>query len=274
LPYLKWGAFFLILNNLFVYYGLLDNSSPDSYFSWRKLLELSGKLLLMGGASKLIAGFWFLNVLLKASLVTSFSYFLFRKMPPFLLVVILILGANVSEFVGWSSLKMAFIGGSYYAFGYWLRLHNNILNNYSIALLGLIALLFSMSFLHTEMICLTINTIFPYIVCSCLISVSVLFLCNRISPFFSREGIKHYIINANNAAITILALHVLSFKVVSLLKIYYYDFPFSSLSRIPVVAENNSFWWIWYVIIGYFIPLLIYTMYVMITRKIRSKLIV
>lgn len=48
---------------------------------------------------------------------------------------------------------------------------------------------------------------------------------------------------------------MISFKFVSLSKIYHYDLPITALQMFPVISANNSFYWILYSITGIMIPI-------------------
>ena len=55
----------------------------------------------------------------------------------------------------------------------------------------------------------------------------------------------------------ILTYHFLMLKVVSLLKIKYYDWDIARLAEFPAIEENNTYWWIAYTIVGVSFPLLL-----------------
>lgn len=52
-----------------------------------------------------------------------------------------------------------------------------------------------------------------------------------------------------------MALHFLSFKVISLLQIYIYNYDITYLSKFPVIEINSYLWWIPYTIVGVGLPL-------------------
>ena len=99
------------------------------------------------------------------------------------------------------------------------------------------------------------------------ISAIVMFVAlHNFIKFFKRESSK--LIYIGEHTMIILALHFLCFKLVSLLKIYCYNYPIEDLSCFPVITDNNSFMWILYSIAGIAIPLLIEHIYI----KIKSKI--
>lgn len=93
-----------------------------------------------------------------------------------------------------------------------------------------------------------------FIVCSLL----GFFLCVSIADFIFRyEGIsKRFIIYAGRHSLTIMLLHFLSFKIVTLLQIVLFGEKIEVLSAYPVHVSSNG-WWIAYSIAGISIPCLL-----------------
>lgn len=63
----------------------------------------------------------------------------------------------------------------------------------------------------------------------------------------------------------ILALHFSCFKIINLMKIYYYNLSDVPYGSFPIIANdpssNNLFWWTLYIIVGVFIPITIQWFY-------------
>jgi len=56
---------------------------------------------------------------------------------------------------------------------------------------------------------------------------------------------------------SIMALHYISFKLVSLLQIWIYNYPPKYLAYYPVIPKNTLYWWVIYTIVGVAVPLLL-----------------
>lgn len=69
--------------------------------------------------------------------------------------------------------------------------------------------------------------------------------CGSLSDFFDYVG-KH--------TITILIFHIPTFKLITLITIFVYNFPISKLASFPVITPTGL-WWIVYSIVGVSIPL-------------------
>ena len=67
---------------------------------------------------------------------------------------------------------------------------------------------------------------------------------------------RKFVAYAGEHTLEILTFHFLCFKLVSLLKIAYYDWPAARLAEFPVIGENNTYWWLLYVVVGVEVPLL------------------
>ncbi len=69
----------------------------------------------------------------------------------------------------------------------------------------------------------------------------------RLAAFLDYVG-KH--------TLQILTFHFLAFKLVSVIRIYVYDYDWDKLSQFPVIGEINAIFWVVYVIAGVGLPLL------------------
>ena len=68
--------------------------------------------------------------------------------------------------------------------------------------------------------------------------------------------LSRIMIYVGNASLTIMALHFLAFKVVSLLQILIYGYSIDYLSAFPAISDRINIWWIPYVCCGVALPLL------------------
>ena len=82
-----------------------------------------------------------------------------------------------------------------------------------------------------------------------------------------QNNIKDVFVYIGKNTMYILIWHMLSFKVVSLIKVWQYSLPMKALGQFPVIAANNVLYWIPYSIVGVFLPL----WFIFIQRKILSE---
>ena len=59
----------------------------------------------------------------------------------------------------------------------------------------------------------------------------------------------------------ILTLHCLFFKIISLIKIYIYNFSEIRLAEYPIIKDHNNYFWIAYTIVGISFPLIVQFIY-------------
>ena len=73
-----------------------------------------------------------------------------------------------------------------------------------------------------------------------------------------RDGcLKRFLVFCGDNTLPIFVFHIISYKVVSLLKIWYYDLDFAQIGCHMVIHEHakEDFFWILYTIVGVGIPL-------------------
>lgn len=68
-------------------------------------------------------------------------------------------------------------------------------------------------------------------------------------------------------SLCIIVLHFLSFKIVNLIGIIYYDQPYYLIAAFPVLYKGN-FWWVAYTLCGIGVPLLLQRGYKKVLQKI------
>ena len=66
----------------------------------------------------------------------------------------------------------------------------------------------------------------------------------------------------------ILAMHLLTFKLISLAKIAYYSWPIERLAEFPAIEQNNNVWWLAYTLVGVGIPLILSKSYNILVNKL------
>ena len=122
-------------------------------------------------------------------------------------------------------------------------------------------MLINACFLQTEMITLDAKMTIPYMFTSIIATICVLGLCKSIEQNSILERMLGRVLFTNKASLTILALHFICFKLVSVVKMSFQNLPPEALSMVPIIRENNDLWWILYSFIGVSIPCMFYMLY-------------
>ena len=269
-PFLKYGIFFLLLHNVFfrfnIYNGEYGFQGGASFLYaasdyWEKFLGL----LKFGGAEQLLGAYWFLSSLFIVSILfLCLFYFADRfgkqRKQSLLFVCIIfvyISGGGIAT-LGMHlprSLEREMIALFPFYLGY---LSNNnlqlkgFLSKHQNAGFGCVCCLLLLCLTRWGNIGLVgseiTNPLF-FLLCTflgCWMAMSF-----SVSLPWGRKFVAY----AGEHTMGILTFHLLCFKLVSLLKIGYYDWPMARLAEFPVIEENNALWWLLYTVAGVGIPL-------------------
>ena len=272
IPFVKWSLAFLILHNLFC---SLDIYSTDiGSYNFRQLLSNGKNIMLkMTGNGQLLGAFWFLKTLLLASCCVSVIDFITHKITikngntkRYILLFLFIISTVISKKYSISlpiidDLSRICLGAAFFISGTIIKQLNISLKVYQVIAIFIIVL--GVSIIQPCNM-FTPSPILSIVFFTCSI-ITFLAIHNLIK--FVKTGSSKMVYIGEHTMI-ILALHFLCFKLISLLKIYCYDYPIEDLSCFPVITDNNSFMWILYSIAGIAIPLLIEHIYI----KIKSKI--
>ena len=278
LPYIKWTLFFLILHNILFKINIYNDQygfkgSVSYLYNLDDYADKLFHLIFMASTEQLLGGFWFLKVLFVTSVCLEIYFFINTKirinkiilLPTLLLVTYIckIYNINLPMIGSVSLIAMScviFILGYYYK-QYEQKKYYNI---YTFIILTILVIIGSQTN-YAEMTDYEVNDVLPYIIFSVIGIISI--FC--ISSILEHTKVKSLLIYIGDNTMDILALHFISFKIVSLIKIYIYGLDIKKLACFPIIPDHNKYFWILYTIIGITIPLIILNRY----RKVKFKLI-
>lgn len=274
LPFLKYSLIFVILNDIFV-----DLHISVKYLMKDNIIEFIKALIdcfLFRRVDYLLGAFWFLPVLFLSEMIfvltgkiivkliknnqdifigiTSFIYFIIGA-------ILSILNLNLPK-----RLHLVFIPIFFIYLGYLYRKYEKNLKYNIVIFITFMIILFILTYknMKVEMDINTYSNVLIFMVgalmgiyCAFYISKLISIKCNYI---------KKFTIYAGQNTIIIMALHMLSFKVVNLLQVIIYKKSYDLISSWPILYSNRG-WWILYTIIGVLIPLVISYLWYFIKRK-------
>ncbi|MBQ6768923.1 MAG: acyltransferase family protein [Prevotella sp.] len=291
-PFVKWSVIFLLLHNLMFDIGILNEVYGNEQggvthpYTWRQTEQCLWNIVTaMGGYDQFLNGaFWFFRGLLVASILYLIIYKLVdriyssyrnyidyrdyrdnRNCPtPYIVCLLLLLlcawktyeGLKVITLVqgGYRELMGAFFFGCGYIFRQWEERYR--VKWWTTLLFAVIVWWFSqhlwanMNWRSTFEQFLSLP--FPAI-CGCL-------MVYNISTWIDKhEGIiKRFLVFCGDNTLSIFVFHILSFKLVSLLKIWYYGLDPQQIGCHMVIHEHakEDCFWILYTIAGVGVPLL------------------
>ena len=267
-PYLKWSLAFVLFHNLFYYLHLYDSSYNMNEYLWHCI-----KTITMSDYEIFLRPFWFLKALLWASISAGFLSYLCNRIKIIFntkRIIILILAITMLLKVIDSHLpiigdcSLITFGIVYIYSGLFYRQYENRIHiKFSVlAVFFFIVLIGSIYFNGIiDMRYTTVTNTIPYYI----LSLFGIIFVNEISIMLNRNNyniIKSPLYYIGNHTMPILALHLLTFKIGNLAKVWIYDLPIERLADYTKIPEHNGIFWFVYVFLGVTIPLLINFCYI------------
>lgn len=298
-PFVKWAVVFLVLHNLWFYLGLLNEQFGNPQggvvhpYTWNVFEQrLWNIVTAMSSYDEFICGaFWFFRALFVASLLYLAVFKLydglarhFRKdlrqwVIPIAVCVTMLLLALWKTGEGLRVLNLTqggyrdIMGTFFFACGYiwkllsarykptaWLTV---ILT--SIVVLFTVYMPAGMEWRGTFEKCIALP----------LPAVCGVLMIYNISHWINKHDnvAKHFLVYCGNNTLYVLVFHLLAFKAVSLIKIWYYGLDIEQISCHPVIHEYSSdLFWTMYTVTGVGLPLLGIWIYRTIASRMASTI--
>lgn len=278
-PFLKWALFFLCIHNLLFDIGILNEVHGNAAggvthpYTWAQFQQKVWSCVFnMSGYDEFLTGaFWFFRALFTSSIAFLLLYKLFYKIPYLrnhnVLVTILIalLGLGMALWHSASRLNVTGLSQNgyrdlmalfFFAVGFLFRQHQQLLN---IRWWG-------------AAICLAIVIVASEFFPSCMVVRATVEQCLRlpipaIAGFLMTYWLSEKIASHDNPFSRLMAycgrntlpvyvFHIISFKIVSLIKIWYYGLEWGYIGCHMVVQHNtDDLFWLPYTIVAIVVPL-------------------
>lgn len=278
-PFVIWSIIFLILHNPLHHIGILNETYGNwtggvtHPYTWQQFWQrLTSIVFSMGGYDEFLAGaFWFFRTLLLSSIIFLFAYILLDNRTKWLkgnvtVITICVLCLLFAVFKTATGVKIYTVmqggmretwgvfffglGVLYKAYEHKLRLH------WSVALLFL-GLLCVAAYLHLSGI--NIKARMQDILTLPITGTIGFLTVHYISTIINRHdnGLKRLLCYIGNNTLYIFIFHIAAYKLVSLLKIWWYDLDFLQIGCHMVIHYNHTdIFWVLYSIAGVAVPLL------------------
>ena len=291
-PFVKWSVFFLIFHNLFFKIGLLNEQYGNweggvtHPYDWHQFCQrLVHIIFSMGGYDEFLAGaFWFFRALLVSSIVFLVLYLLLYKRHRWLNhdtvpAVIAMLAVGFAWFKVSNHLIIATIvqggirecwGVLFFALGVLYRRHESRIREHWAQTLLYAAMLVVGATMGWQGMALRIE---PHTVATLPLTGTIGFLMvHSIASWLDRHDgrAKRFLVYCGNNTLYIYIFHIISFKIVSALKIWYYGLDWGQIGCHMVIHDGSKsdIFWILYTIVGTAVPLLGITLY----RRLKQQL--
>lgn len=288
-PYIKWTLFFTLMHNTLFSIGMYGNfkDSIPTIYDIQTLIKSTLSTLFFLGGDQLIGGFWFIPTLFYASIFSLFMMWLIKLIVDklkiinnensyYILILISIsLFIIISSFITYFPFSIQRIGISnrtFLASAIFLTGHltNIITQKYKgtdkvstdilLICIGLIITLFISIYYPADFskIFNWYDSIYIWLA-GCIGTWCWVLISKYISKL--HFAINNILVYIGKNTIIILALHFSCFKLINLIKIYYYDLDDVAYGSFPIIANdpssNNIVWMSLYIISGIFIPIII-----------------
>ena len=301
-PFVKWSVFFLIIHNWMFDIGILNEQYGNEAggvthpYTWHQIQQnLWNIVTAMGGYDQFLCGaFWFFRGLFVASLLYLIIYkvmqYIFPQRSthtiPYLICLIMLLlcgwktyeGLKVINLVqgGYRDMMGCFFFGCGFIFRQFVDKYRSLISRYHAAiwttiLFGLVVFLFS-EYLTANMNWRSTYTQFLSLPVPALLGFLMTY---NVSQWLDRhEGLlKRFLVYTGDHTLYIFIFHIISYKAVSLLKIWYYGLDRRQIGCHMVIhdySQQDQFW-ILYTIAGVGLPLLGIWLYEKGKAKIRGQ---
>ena len=285
-PFVKWSVFFLIIHNWMFDIGILNERFGNETggvthpYTWHQIQQnLWHIFTAMGGYDQFLCGaFWFFRGLFVASILYLIIYkVVLHVLPekranaaPYLICLIMLLlcawktyeGLKIITLVqgGYRDLMGCFFFGCGFIFRQYAGQYRQFIVRHYAALwttilFAVIVLLFS-KYLTANM---NWRSTFVQFLSLPIPALLGFLMTYNISLWLDRhEGhLKQFLVYTGNNTLNIFIFHIVAYKVVSLLKIWYYDLDIRQIGCHMVIHEysQQDLFWILYTIAGVGLPL-------------------
>lgn len=262
-PYVLFALPFLAMHNVFCRLNIYES---DWLYGWKDFVWNAGRILTrMSMNEGLLGTFWFLKELFWGNLIFYVALRLSKgKIIPVMIGLLVL--AEVLCVTQWRipyfNIKYtSVLAACFISCGYWWRIKSErigeLLRKWWIWLCGIalivgeLILFYAIDFLH-----LTAESLPIYIFPAIAGTMIVFELCRMVYPYIHGAGMRTWEFIGNHT-LSIMALHFLAFKTVSLSYIKLFHLPLERLSDFPVISDClNVGWTLLYTFVGVSIPLM------------------
>ena len=262
LPFILYGTAFLLLHDVFLDMGLYSPELDGAAYDLPAFGTVALKMFLkMDLPTRLMGGCWFLRSLLIAAVSIDIALYVLRKYSkaPLLLtilaaVIVLVLRIAPDGTPVIRQLIPAAMGGYFFLLGmHFRKLEDKARPGALLIVLMIASLAVCASFQPMDMSTPGVLNSLSYMIVAPIGIILVMIL----SKVLDKTRLNNLLGYLGDNSLTILALHFLCFKLVSLLAIKVTGLSAGMLAEFPVIPGLGGAWWVLYSIVGLLIPGLI-----------------
>ncbi len=280
LPFVRWSLFFLLIHNVLFPLGILSETYGNAGggvthpYTWQQFSQHAWSIVSnMSGYDQFLCGaFWFFRALLLASIGFLLMFKLLNRSAQLrdykhtawgvLFITLLLITWKTTTHLNLTGVAQGgyreLMGMAFMTAGFLLKQYEVCDKlNWKTALTSGTILLLASCFFPSSMVW---NPNFTQFISLPLPAIAAFVMFTYISAWIDRHPglIKRTFAYIGEHTLYIFAFHLVSFKVVSALKVWFYDLPWEAVGGHPVVITpaNNWIWVILYLAAGVILPLL------------------
>lgn len=280
LPFVRWSLFFLLIHNVLFPLGILSETYGNAGggvthpYTWQQFSQHAWSIVSnMSGHDQFLCGaFWFFRALLLASIGFLLMFKLLNRSAQLrdykhtawgvLFITLLLITWKTTTHLNLTGVAQGgyreLMGMAFMTAGFLLKQYEVCDKlNWKTALTSGTILLLASCFFPSSMVW---NPNFTQFISLPLPAIAAFVMFTYISAWIDRHPglIKRTFAYIGEHTLYIFAFHLVAFKVVSALKVWFYDLPWEAVGGHPVVITpaNNWIWVILYLAAGVILPLL------------------
>lgn len=280
LPFVRWSLFFLLIHNVLFPLGILSETYGNAGggvthpYTWQQFSQHAWSIVSnMSGYDQFLCGaFWFFRALLLASIGFLLMFKLLNRSAQLrdykhtawgvLFITLLLITWKTTTHLNLTGVAQGgyreLMGMAFMTAGFLLKQYEVCDKlNWKTALTPGTILLLASCFFPSSMVW---NPNFTQFISLPLPAIAAFVMFTYISAWIDRHPglIKRTFAYIGEHTLYIFAFHLVAFKVVSALKVWFYDLPWEAVGGHPVVITpaNNWIWVILYLAAGVILPLL------------------
>lgn len=280
LPFVRWSLFFLLIHNVLFPLGILSETYGNAGggvthpYTWQQFSQHAWSIVSnMSGYDQFLCGaFWFFRALLLASIGFLLMFKLLNRSAQLrdykhtawgvLFITLLLITWKTTTHLNLTGVAQGgyreLMGMAFMTAGFLLKQYEVCDKlNWKTALTSGTILLLASCFFPSSMVW---NPNFTQFISLPLSAIAAFVMFTYISAWIDRHPglIKRTFAYIGEHTLYIFAFHLVAFKVVSALKVWFYDLPWEAVGGHPVVITpaNNWIWVILYLAAGVILPLL------------------
>ncbi len=280
LPFVRWSLFFLLIHNVLFPLGILSETYGNAGggvthpYTWQQFSQHAWSIVSnMSGYDQFLCGaFWFFRALLLASIGFLLMFKLLNRSAQLrdykhtawgvLFITLLLITWKTTTHLNLTGVAQGgyreLMGMAFMTAGFLLKQYEVCDKlNWKTALTSGTILLLASCFFPSSMVW---NPNFTQFISLPLPAIAAFVMFTYISAWIDRHPglIKRTFAYIGEHTLYIFAFHLVAFKVVSALKVWFYDLPWEAVGGHPVVftPANNWIWVILYLAAGVILPLL------------------